>query len=98
MNCVSLTLTTSAQTLREIDSKIPKEAAVLILQAPSTNSGIAYFGNSAIQPFELAAGDPLYAVPADVPGGRVNCDEFYVKGTAADKLSVSWIEVNKTEL
>ena len=96
MNAVSVTPGASAASLQSLDSKIPDEVAILILQAPSANGDIIYFGSSAVQPFELAAGDPFYYVPADVESGRINTKEMYVKGDGADTLSVSWVELNKT--
>lgn len=98
MNIAQVTLSATAQSLKAlIGSKAPDEAALLIVQAPAANGAIAYFGDSAQQIFELAAGDPLYYVPADIPGGRINLNNIYFKGTNPDKINAWWVELNKVE-
>jgi len=93
MNCASVNLPTSAATLKSlIGANAPNEASLLIVQCPSANAGICYFGDSAIQPFELAAGDPFYYVPGEFEGGRINLNELYFKGSSGDKLSVMWVQ------
>jgi hypothetical protein len=98
MNIASISLSATAQSLKTlIGAKAPNEAALLIVQAPAANGAVAYFGDSAQQIFELAAGDPLYYVPADIPGGRINLNMIYFKGTAPDKINAWWVELNKSE-
>ena len=97
-NMASITLDGTAQNLKDaIGDRAPQEASLLIMQAPSANGNIAYFGNSALQLFELAAGDPFYYVPADIDSGRINLGETYIKGTASDKLTVAWIPYGEVE-
>jgi hypothetical protein len=98
MNQVSIDLPTDAASLKSLESKLPNEASILILQAPSGNGAIAYFGSPAVQVGELAAGAPFYAVPADVEAGRINLNELYVKGTSPDKLTVMWMDVTRRNL
>jgi len=102
MNLASVTLTTSGQSLYDLvnavaPNKVVVEAQLLIVQCPIANGGTAYFGDSADQIFELAAGDPFYYVPGQFEGGRINLKELYFKtGNAGDKLSVMWVEYGKT--
>lgn len=99
MNALSVTPPASAVTLKSLDANgiMPNEVAILILQAPAGNGTVLKFGSSAVQPFEIAAGDPFYYVPADVESGRVDTRELYVSGDGADTLSVSWVGLNKTK-
>jgi len=97
MNCASLTLTTAAQPLKTLEDRLPTEVAMLIIQSPTGNDTV-YFGDSAVQPFELAAKEYKDVLPLRAPNGRINTKELYVKGTAGNKLSVAWIELNQTEL
>lgn len=97
MNTESVTLATSAATLKSLitaagHKAVPDECVILIVQAPTANGGIAYFGDSAKQTFELAAGDPFYYVPGEFVGGRINLNDIYFKtDNAGDKLSVMWV-------
>jgi len=101
MNIASVTLTTSGQSLYDLvnavaPNKVVVEAQLLIVQCPSANGGIAYFGDSKDQIFELASGDPFYYVPGEFEGGRINLKELYFKtDNAGDKLSVMWVEYGR---
>ena len=98
MNVATVNLPTSANNLKAlIGDRAPQEAQILIVQCPSANAGICYFGDSANQIFELAAGDPFYYVPGEFEGGRINLSELYFKGSSGDKLSVMWVEYGKSD-
>jgi len=98
MRIASLSVTATAQSLKSlIGARAPEEVSLLIVQAPAANGAVVYFGDSAQQIFELAAGDPLYYVPADVQSGRLNLNLIYFKGTAPDKINAWWIPINEVQ-
>jgi len=97
MNVASVEIAVTVKSLKAIVATLPDEVASLTMQAPAGNAAAVVFGNSALQIFEMNAGDPWITIPAQVVGGRINLNEIYVGGTATDTVSVNWIELGKVE-
>lgn len=82
---------TTLQALLQAAGKTPKDKVVkLIIQAPSLNNGLVYFGDGDVQPFELAGGDPYFDPFAVLDFDKLDITQFSIKGTSGDKLAVWW--------
>jgi hypothetical protein len=78
----TITLSTSAKSLSTLLGQAESiHCTLVILQAPSGNSGVSYYGDLSEQPMTLAAGSS-----AQVP--LSNTSDLWLKGTASDLVNV----------
>lgn len=79
-----------AASLASLMTSPPGAVRKLILQAPSGNGNLVFFGDADGQVAELAAGDPFFDVPGVIDPGVIGLADVFIKGTAPDKLTVMW--------
>lgn len=79
-----LAVPTTAAALSTI-TDLPTYATSILLQAPSGNAGIVYFGNSGSQ-LGLLAADKSISIPETKPGN------IFIVGTSGDFLHLTIIQ------
>ena len=86
MKTKSLTVSTSGTSLYDLGVRTPghqqKISAGLILQAGPTNSEKVYFGDEFSQTLWVDTDGAAYI------GARINIEDFFIKGTSGDSVSV----------